>query len=82
MSKMAKKKIDSLGDDPQEEQVKGGVVANVVEAAVVLLQPVQDRLGEGHDGGAEADEDCQGAGAAGDDLAAAGAGGRGEPLVP
>jgi hypothetical protein len=33
------RRFDSLGDDPEEEQVKGLVVANAGETAVVLVRP-------------------------------------------
>lgn len=49
-------------------------MADVVEATVVLVCPVQNRLAQRHDGGTEADEGGPGAGPPADDLVAGGRG--------
>lgn len=49
----------SLGDDPQQNQIPGLVVPNVVKAREVLVQPVQDSLADSHDSSREAHQHSQ-----------------------
>lgn len=55
----------SLRDDPQQDQIPGLVVPDVVKAGEVLVQPVEHSLADGHDGGGEAQQDGEAGGPAG-----------------